>query len=255
MGRARRAVGGLGIGLQRARSGADLPVLEFWRAGSGAQTRAERRRRRRALRDGAGGDDRPGGGGAELRTSRRGRRERPLWLLRGARLHRHAAFPRTRPWPSCTPIWRITRECRSWRSPMFSTTGVMRARFHAEPRMQATELLLQERTPRDVAGRPAQGRGGAGRRQRPRSRSTSPASLHFPARSDSRHPPPLQRAICGDGHDGGLRIQPLARPCGYAMAGGPHARCLGNLRFSSRRTQRPGLVGRIPTERGRTGQL
>ena len=27
---------------------------------------------------------------------------------------------------------------------------VMRARFHAEPRMQATELLLQERTPRDV---------------------------------------------------------------------------------------------------------
>ena len=28
--------------------------------------------------------------------------------------------------------------------------GVMRARFHTEPRMQATELLLQERTPRDV---------------------------------------------------------------------------------------------------------
>ena len=28
--------------------------------------------------------------------------------------------------------------------------GVMRARFHAEPRMQATELLLQERTPRNV---------------------------------------------------------------------------------------------------------
>jgi cyclic beta-1,2-glucan synthetase len=28
--------------------------------------------------------------------------------------------------------------------------GVMRARFHAEPRVQATELLLQERTPRDV---------------------------------------------------------------------------------------------------------
>ena len=27
----------------------------------------------------------------------------------------------------------------------------MRARFHAEPMVQATELLLQERTPRDVA--------------------------------------------------------------------------------------------------------
>ncbi len=29
--------------------------------------------------------------------------------------------------------------------------GLMRARFHAEPRVRATELLLQERTPRDVA--------------------------------------------------------------------------------------------------------
>ena len=29
--------------------------------------------------------------------------------------------------------------------------GVMRTRFHAEPIVQATELLLQERTPRDVA--------------------------------------------------------------------------------------------------------
>src|SRR5208283_5284046 len=29
--------------------------------------------------------------------------------------------------------------------------GVMRARFHAEPSVQATELLLQEGTPRDVA--------------------------------------------------------------------------------------------------------
>ena len=29
--------------------------------------------------------------------------------------------------------------------------GLMRARFHAEPMVQATELLLQERTPRDVS--------------------------------------------------------------------------------------------------------
>ncbi len=29
--------------------------------------------------------------------------------------------------------------------------GIMRARFHAEPRVQATELLLQERSPRDVS--------------------------------------------------------------------------------------------------------
>ena len=29
--------------------------------------------------------------------------------------------------------------------------GAMRARFHAEPTVRASELLLQERTPRDVA--------------------------------------------------------------------------------------------------------
>ena len=29
--------------------------------------------------------------------------------------------------------------------------GEMRSRFHGEPIVQATELLLQERTPRDVA--------------------------------------------------------------------------------------------------------
>ena len=29
--------------------------------------------------------------------------------------------------------------------------GIMRKRFHSEPRVQATELLLQERTPRDVS--------------------------------------------------------------------------------------------------------
>ena len=101
--------------------------------------------------------------------------------------------------------------------------GVMRARFHAEPRMQATELLLAGTHSAGRPGRPAQGRGGAGGRQRPRSRSTGPASLHLSARPDSRHPPPLQRAIRGDGHDGGLRIQPLARPCGHALARGPHA--------------------------------
>ena len=35
--------------------------------------------------------------------------------------------------------------------------GVMRARFHAEPRMQATELLLQERTPRRRSWSPGPG--------------------------------------------------------------------------------------------------
>ena len=40
--------------------------------------------------------------------------------------------------------------------------GRMRARFHAEPMIQASELLLQERMPRDVADRPSARRRGKG---------------------------------------------------------------------------------------------
>jgi len=39
--------------------------------------------------------------------------------------------------------------------------GAMRQRFHAAPLVQATELLLQERVPRDVDGAPARGDAGA----------------------------------------------------------------------------------------------
>ena len=87
---------------------------------------------------------------AEFRPSRRGRRERPLWLLRGARLHRHAGSRRRKTWPSCAPIWHIIRGCRWWRSRMFFTTASCARASTPSRIMQATELLLQERTPRDV---------------------------------------------------------------------------------------------------------
>ena len=64
--------------------------------------------------------------------------------------------------------------------------GVMRARFHAEPSIQATELLLQERIPRDVLvtrPRVEEVRAAA---HRARSRSIGPSSLHVSARPDSR---------------------------------------------------------------------
>ena len=83
-------------------------------------------------------------------------------------------------------------------------------------------------------GRPAQGRGGPGCGQRTRSGATAAASLQLATRHDSRHPPPLEWTIRGDGYGGGLRNKPVARSCGYPMAGGPHTRCLGNVLFSSR---------------------
>ena len=46
--------------------------------------------------------------------------------------------------------------------------GRMRDRFHGEPMIQASELLLQERMPRDVAVAPSARRGGQGAADRAR---------------------------------------------------------------------------------------
>ena len=65
--------------------------------------------------------------------------------------------------------------------------GAMRARFHAEPMVQATELLLQERTPRDVAvARPLGGGGKVGRRS-PRHRAARRPAAYD--RRTARRPP------------------------------------------------------------------
>ena len=87
----------------------------------------------------------------ELRAARRRRRARPLRLLRGARLTRRRACPKAQ-------RVAIVRAYMAHHQGMTIVAianalldGAMRARFHAEPMVQATELLLQERTPRDVA--------------------------------------------------------------------------------------------------------
>ena len=65
--------------------------------------------------------------------------------------------------------------------------GVMRARFHAEPMIRATELLLQERMPRDVAVARPRGEEVHGA---PRACASScppiAAALHLAARRRSR---------------------------------------------------------------------
>ena len=68
---------------------------------------------------------------------------------------------------------------------------VMVARFHGEPRVKATELLLQERVPREAAAATAAARGGesarAGRAD------VAPAALPIAAHLLSACPVPLQR--------------------------------------------------------------
>ena len=101
----------------------------------------------------------------------------PLWLLRGARFH-----PRALPEGA---DFAIVRSFMAHHQGMTIVAianalqeGRMRERFHREPMIQACELLLQERMPRDVAVAPSARRGGegiAGRAGRRGRRGAAPA--------------------------------------------------------------------------------
>ena len=133
--------------------------------------------------------------------------------------------------------------------------GVMRARFHAEPRMQATELLLQERTPRNVLV------------ARPRVEEVQAV-----ANVRDLVPPVLRRFTSPHDSTPGTHLLSNGRYVVMVTAAGSgYSRwrdlavtrwredstrdAWGTLRLPARRTQRRGLVGCLPTERGRTGHL
>ena len=133
--------------------------------------------------------------------------------------------------------------------------GVMRARFHAEPIVQATELLLQERTPRDVAvARPWAAEAKSAAKIR-RDRAARRPAVRHRAQRDAGHAPALERPLRGDADGRRLRLQPLARSGGDALARGRHLRRLGLLRLPQRRPQRRGLVGGLSAERRRARRL
>jgi len=79
-----------------------------------------------------------------FRATRPNRRKRPLWLQRSARLHALACPGRSRGGHrACLHGASSGNEIVAIANVIFG--GKMRARFHAEPRIRATELLLQER--------------------------------------------------------------------------------------------------------------
>ena len=132
--------------------------------------------------------------------------------------------------------------------------GMMPARFHAEPIIQATELLLQERAPRDVDAAHSR-RESVKTALRSRTRPANAPSLLLAAPAHSAHPATLQRPVRRDDDRGGIGIQPLGRSRGHALARGRDARRLGHLRLPSRCGQRRGVVGGVPTHGHRTGSL
>ena len=131
----------------------------------------------------------------------------------------------------------------------------MRARFHADPIIQATELLLQERTPRDVAvarPRAEEVNGGANVRE------LVPPMLR---RFHSPHDPVPRTHLLSNGR---YAVMLTAAGSGYSRwrdlavtRWREDVTCdaWGTLRLPARRAQRRGVVGRLPAERRRAGQL
>ena len=178
-----------------------------------------------------------------------------LRLLRGPRLHRRRGVP-----DGATVA--IVRAYMAHHQGMTLVAlanvlhdGVMRARFHAEPMVQATELLLQERTPRDVAV------------ARPRAEEVDvPAHVReLVAPVFRRFTTPHSRLprthLLSNGRyavmltAAGSGYSRCARPRRHPLARGRDARSLGHLRLPARRRERRGLVGRLPAERRRADRL
>ena len=131
--------------------------------------------------------------------------------------------------------------------------GAMRARFHAEPIVKATELLLQERMPRDVAVTrlwAAEVKSAAG------ARDVEPSGgRRFDLRTsgDSGHASALERPLLDDADGGRVRLQPLGRSRVDALARGRDLRRLRLLHLRAGRAQRRRMVGRLSAERRRAG--
>jgi cyclic beta-1,2-glucan synthetase len=132
--------------------------------------------------------------------------------------------------------------------------GAMRERFHAEPVVRATELLLQERVPRDVAStRPwaAEVKSAARASEADPSGGRKVSSPHQSIPVDVAA---LERPLRSDVDGRRLRLQPLGRHGRYAMARGRDPRRQRLLYFSSRHAQRRPVVGRLPADRRGAGQ-
>ena len=202
---ARRAVGSLGVRLQRPRPRDDLPVFELRRARPRAPAGAERRRRRRPVRDRAGGHDRSGGRGPELPASR-GRR-RPAAPTASTRLSttRRPGFPED----ALVAVVRAYMAHHQGMS-LVALDNVLHGGIDAR--------ALSRRAPRPghrplAAGADAARRRGRptacgrrdGDRRRARVRPAGRPALHHAARRAPAHASPVEWALRGDGHGRGLR--------------------------------------------------
>ena len=126
-------------------------------------------------------------------------------------------------------------------------------RFHADPRVQATELLLQERVPRlapITQPRPVEETRVAG----PLARAGRPP-LPVAAHAVPPCAVPVQRQLHRRRDERGRRRQLLSGPRGHQAPGGSDPRPGEPVPLSARRAERLGVVGRLPAHRQGAGGL
>ena len=194
----------------------------------------------------------PAARAGELRAPGGDRRAGPVRLLRVDRLHDVAA-----------PRGRVLRGREGLHGPPPGDDdrgpGERAARIDDAPpilppirAVQATDLLLQERTPSTVAvARPVSE---AGARAPPSVRDHVPpgaCAAFVPSRSDAPHASAVQRPVLRHDDGRGIGLQPLAGSRRDAMARGHHLRFVGNLRVPDRRRVGEDLVRRVSTGRDR----
>ena len=129
----------------------------------------------------------------------------------------------------------------------------MVSRFHLDSRVQATELLLQERRPREVPVAqplPLDRRAGVDDAASSAVPPLSHAAHGVPARAVS-----LERAVRLRGHQRRRRQPAARRPGGDAIAARRHARSGQHVPLSARRLERRRLVGRRTIRPRRAGRL
>ena len=227
-----------------------VPVLELRRARARPPPRSRRRRGGRALCHGARRDVRAERSDPQLPGARRRRRPWRPRLLRVARLHAANGFPRAR-------SLEVVRMYMAHHQGMAIVAiadvlngGAMRTRFHAEPMIRASELLLQERTPRDVAVAQAARR--ISRRARGDVRElVAPHTRHF----SSPHSPTPRTQLLSNGR---YAVMITAAGSGYSRCGDMAVTRwredatrddTGSLHLPARRRERRALVRGVPAER------
>ena len=194
--RARRALGHLGVGVQRQGRGAHLPVPGLRRARASASSAAcPTTWSSRPTPPSSRCRSTPHAVIANLRELSRARRGRSLRLLRGDRLHA-GSHPGRRPSARSCSAYFAHHQGMSLVALGNELTGhSMRDRFHADPMVRSAELLLQERVPRHVAARASARRGGRARSRRSASfRRRVARSTRIGGHAGARDALPVQRS-------------------------------------------------------------